>query len=165
MIRSTRKDEESQILSLAEATGLFESDQLDMLREMFHATVNATGEKNEIPFWLTDDDNGVVGLAYCEPERMTDGTWNLQLIGVHPTRQKEKRGKSILSHVELEVIGRGARILIVETAGIPEFDYVRKFYEKNGYAKEATIRDFYADKVDKVTYRKSFPVNQQPEQT
>jgi hypothetical protein len=34
----------------------------------------------EAGFWLTDDDHGPVGMAYCEPERMTVGTWNLQLI-------------------------------------------------------------------------------------
>jgi N-acetylglutamate synthase-like GNAT family acetyltransferase len=49
------------------------------------------------PFWVTDDENGAVGVAYCEPERMTDRTWNLQLIAIHPDRQGQGRGTQLLS--------------------------------------------------------------------
>jgi hypothetical protein len=36
--------------------------------------------------WLTDDDRKPVGMAYVAPERMTEGTWNMYLIAVHPDR-------------------------------------------------------------------------------
>jgi hypothetical protein len=39
---------------------------------------------NRDRFWITDDEQGVVGVAYCEMERMTNGTWNLQLIAIQP---------------------------------------------------------------------------------
>jgi hypothetical protein len=46
----------------------------------------------EAGFWLMDDDDGPVGMAYCEPERMTAGTWNLQLIMIQGDRQGQGRG-------------------------------------------------------------------------
>jgi len=51
-------------------------------------------------FWLTYDDNGVYAVAYCAPERMTEGTWNLLLIAVHPGRQSEGIGRCLMSQVE-----------------------------------------------------------------
>jgi hypothetical protein len=42
----------------------------------------------------------------------------------------------------------------METAGAEDFEYVRDFYRKSGYAEEARIRDFYMAGVDKVIYLK-----------
>ncbi len=44
--------------------------------------------------------------------------------------------------------------LSVGTAGVAEFEYVRKFYAKHGFEEEARIRDFYESGVDKVVFRK-----------
>jgi len=105
-------------------------------------------------FWLTDDNYGPVGVAYCKPERMTDGTWNLQLIAVHPMRQNQGRGANLLGHVEQRLFKRMQRILLVETSGQPAMDYFRNFYRKQGYELEARIRDFYQAGDDKITFRK-----------
>jgi ribosomal protein S18 acetylase RimI-like enzyme len=88
-------------------------------------------------------------------ERLTEGTWNLCLIAVHPDRQKQGRGKALLQHVEQMLTERGERVLLVETAGMDDFDYVRSFYRHNGYEEEARIREFYAAGVDKIVFRKA----------
>jgi ribosomal protein S18 acetylase RimI-like enzyme len=92
---------------------------------------------------------------------MMEGTWNLYLIAVHPGlgrkrsyRQRQERGKKLLEHVEQLLIDRGERVLLVETAGTEDFEYVRAFYRKSGYTEEARIRDFYTAGVDKVIYLK-----------
>ena len=83
---------------------------------------------------------------------MTDGTWNLQLIGVHPAHQRQGQGAKLLRFVEQTLVDRGARILLVETMGISEFEYVRTFYRQNGYDEEARIREFYGAGADKVVF-------------
>lgn len=88
------------------------------------------------------------------PEKMTHGTWNLYWIALHPNHQRSGRGKAILRHVENWLTARGERLLLVETAGIDEFEYVREFYVNNGFEAEARIRDFYDAAVDKVVFRK-----------
>ena len=111
-------------------------------------------DENDV--WFTDDSDGVpVGVAYLAPEKMTYGTWNLYWIAVHPDHQKKGRGKAILTHVENWLAERKQRILIIETAGVDDFDYVRKFYADNGFEPEARIRDFYEAGVDKIIFRKS----------
>ena len=72
-----------------------------------------------------------------------------------PIFKKQGRGAAILNHIENWLTGQTQRILLVETAGLDEFDYVRKFYIDNGFEMEARIRDFYEDGVDKVVFRKS----------
>lgn len=152
MIRPTVPDDRAALIDLAEATGLFPPSGLDLLRQML--TDSLENSRDEEPFWSIDDDDGPVGVAYCEPERMTDGAWNLQLIAIHPAHQGQGRGTNLLSYVEQVLIRRGGRMLLVETSGVPEFDRTRRFYAKCGYEEEARIRDFYATGDDKIVFRK-----------
>lgn len=151
MIRPTTYADISALISLAEATGLFEPTQLKELSTLL--ANHFDGDKTRA-FWITDDEQGPVGVAYCEPERMTDQTWNLQLIAIHPDRQGQGRGTALLRHVEQTLVARDGRMLIVDTSGSPDFEGVHKFYANCGYQAEGRIRDFYATGYDKVTFRK-----------
>ena len=153
MIRPTTPDDISALIALAEATGLFEASQVDELSQMLALHFDGNSDNND--FWITDDDNGLVGMAYVAPERMTEGTWNLYLIAIHPEHQRQGRGRTLLEYVEQMLANRGERILLVETSGTEDFEYARKFYLKSGYTEEAKIRDFYATGADKIVYLKS----------
>ncbi|MEA5464539.1 GNAT family N-acetyltransferase [Leptothoe sp. PORK10 BA2] len=152
MIRPSKSEDTVALIALAEATGLFPPDGLELLRQMLTETFESS--KDNDSFWLTDNDDGPVGVAYCEPERMADGTWNLQMILIHPDRQEQGRGTRLLQFVEQEVTARSGRMLIIDTSGVPEFERTRAFYAKCGYEAEARIRDFYAVGDDKVVFRK-----------
>ncbi|WP_263971551.1 GNAT family N-acetyltransferase [Leptolyngbya ohadii] len=91
-------------------------------------------------------------MAYCEPERMTDQTWNLQLIAIQPDYQGQGQGGELLHYVEETLKACGGRMLLVET--LASFDLAQAFYKKYGYEEEARIRDFYAASEDKVVFRK-----------
>ncbi len=161
MIRLTTPDDTIALIALAAASGLFDPNQTDDLAQMLVHAVSLKenqhfSDKDETQdIWLTDYDNEPVGIAYIAPERMTEGTWNLYLIAVHPDQQKQGRGKALLSYVEQMLIERGERILLVETAGTDDFEYVRAFYRQNGYEEEARIREFYTAGVDKIVFRKA----------
>ena len=148
MIRSTTPDDLTAVLAIAEAVG-FEADELKLLSDMLTDYFSGNGDH----FWLTDDDSGPVSVAYCAPERMTHGTWNLLFIAVHPEHQGQGRGTSLIRHVEQTLVERGARLLLVET--IASFDRTRAFYRKCGYREEARIRDFYEVGTDKIVYCKT----------
>ena len=153
MIRPITLADSEALIALADSIELFSSDELEEVRQMLIDALNQAGDTK--PFWVTDDDHGLVGLAYCEPERMTSGTWNLQLIAVHPTHQRQGRGANLLSFVEQTLVDRGARVLLVETMGTPDFESVRAFYRKHGYDQEGRIREFYAAGADKIIFRKA----------
>lgn len=152
MIRPTTPDDTDALLALADATGLFPPSGLELLRQMLAESSDNNSDTE--PFWLTDDDNRPVGVAYCGPERMTDQTWNLQLIAIHPDHQGQGRGAKLLHYVEQILAKRGGRMLLVETSGLPELERTRQFYTKCGYEEAARIRDFYATGDDKVVFRK-----------
>lgn len=106
-------------------------------------------------FWLADDEDGnIAGVTYCAPEQMTNGTWNLLLIAIHPDRQGCGRGTALIRVVERTATERGARLLLVETSGTPDFEGARAFYRKREYEEEARIREFYAAGDDKIIFRK-----------
>jgi len=152
MIRSTTPNDTIALIAIADAIG-FQPNELEDLSEMLSDYFGSDSESDH--FWITDDDNGPVGVAYCEPERMTDQTWNLQLIAIRPDRQGQGRGAILLRYVEQTLMARGGRVLLVETSGLPDFERTRAFYRKCGYEEEARIRDFYKAGDDKIVYRKA----------
>ncbi|MEO0758644.1 MAG: N-acetyltransferase [Cyanobacteria bacterium J06648_16] len=158
MIRPATPDDLPAIRALLEALGLFEPEEVDEVTGMLAAYFDHAADSAEL--WFVDDSDGPVGIApvgiaYVAPERMTDGTWNLYLIAVHPDHQKQGRGAALLHHVEDKLKAQGERVLLVETAGDKSFEYVWAFYEKSGFTQEARIREFYAAGVDKIIYRKT----------
>ncbi len=152
MIRLITQDDTTALIALAEASDLFELSQIESLSQMLDDHFNDKAKTQD--FWFTDYDNEPVSMAYVAPERMTEGTWNLYLIAVHPHHQRQGRGKSMLQHIEKILTERGERVLLVETSGTDNFEYVREFYRKSGYEEEARIREFYAAGVDKIVFRK-----------
>lgn len=105
--------------------------------------------------WLTYDDGTPMAVAYCAPERMTLGTWNLLLIAVHPDTQGKGYGAAIIRYIERTLAANGQRVLLVETSGLPSFEGTRLFYKKLGFDLEAVIREFYQAGEDKIVFRKA----------
>ena len=153
MTRTITEADIPAITRVATDCGLFTDDQLALVHQMVTSALEDTS--SGAPFWLVPDEAEVEAIAYVEPERMTDGTWNIQLIAVSPDSQRSGIGRRLLADVEQHLSGRGARVVLVETSGTEDFDYVRAFYASSGFTEEARIREFYAAGVDKITYRKS----------
>ena len=129
MIRSMIRDDVPALKRVIDATGLFPSEMLDSMVAGFFA-----GETEEL--WFADDDGEPVACAYCAPERMTEGTWNLYLIAVCPDRQGRGHGAAMMRHVERVLADRGGRLLLVETSGLDDFEPTRAFYRRIGYEEE-----------------------------
>ena len=153
MIRPTTPDDTAAILALSVSSGLFPSGATDEVAAVLSGCL--AGENGPDHVWLTDDDDGPVGVAYYAPERMSDGTWNLYMLAVRPDRQRKGRGAALVRHVERALVTRGARVLLVETSGLASFERTRAFYRALGYDEEARIREFYKAGDDKVVFRKA----------
>jgi ribosomal protein S18 acetylase RimI-like enzyme len=149
IIRDTRREDLPALIAMIDATELFPGEMLTDMAAPFLDGGEGDG------FWLTAvADDSPVGVAYVEPERMTEGTWNFLLIAVHPARQGQGDGRTLLRHVEARLANDGQRLLLVETSGLPAFERTRSFYVSNGYGEEARIRDFYQAGEDKIVFRK-----------
>ena len=147
-IRPATSKDLPALKAVIDANDLFPSDMLDeMISDYLH-------NKNSNDYWFIYDDGQPVAIGYCALERMTQGTWNLYLIAVHPDYQKSGRGASMLHHIEQKLAERGERILLIETSGLQSFEGTREFYRKCGYSQEARIREFYQAGEDKIVFRK-----------
>ena len=147
-IRPIKVDDLSALKEVIDANDLFPSAMLDEM------TADYFNNQDSQDYWFTYDDRQPVAIAYCAPEKMTEGTWNLYLIAVHPDCQRSGIGASMLNHIERRLGNLGERILLVETSSLESFAGTREFYRQCGYHQEAQIREFYQAGEDKIVFRK-----------
>lgn len=135
-----------------DSTGLFPGEMLTEMSAPFLA-----GAAPDDLWFVAMGEGAVLGVTYCSKERMTDGTWNLLLIAVREHVQGRGVGARLTRHLEQTLSRRQARVLIVETSGLPEFDRTRAVYATLGYVEVARIPEFYAAGEDKVVFCKRLP--------
>jgi ribosomal protein S18 acetylase RimI-like enzyme len=148
-IRTVEQRDLAFLQTVIDTNKLFPSDLLEgMLADYF-----TNPSSHDI--WLTADINQMpIAVAYCAPERLTEGTYNLYLIAVHKDFQDKGIGTAIMLYIEQLLREQNMRILLVETSGLPEFEATRAFYDKCNYHREAIIRDFYQEGENKVVFWK-----------
>lgn len=151
MIRNATIYDRSAISAIIQAIGFEPSETETVLASFDQAFSDPT---SSIPIWIVDDDSGVHGVAYTEPERMADRVHNLLLVAVHPDKQGQGIGTKLVTQIEHAVSQANGRLLLVETMATKDFAHVRQLYERLGFNREAQIRDYYADGFDKVVYSK-----------
>lgn len=147
-IRLSNSNDLAAAKEIIDGVELFPSELLD---GMFCAN---SDHPEQAEFWLTFDDGTPTAIAYCAPEPMADGTWNLLLIAVHPDRQSAGIGAQMMAYIEDKLAAEEVRVLLVETSGTDEFIRTRHFYSQLGYTEEARIRDYYSAGDDKIVFHK-----------
>jgi ribosomal protein S18 acetylase RimI-like enzyme len=139
----------NSIKNILDSSELFPSELLD---DMIAPYLNESGS-GEI--WFTYIHGNVpVGLGYCVPEQLTDGTYNLLAIAVDKKLQGKGIGSAMLAYLEHHLKEQQKRILIVETSSEEQFAQTRNFYAKAGYIIAGTIKDFWKEGDDKVIFLK-----------
>lgn len=148
-IRAVKKEDLNALKVVIDSSELFPNELLDdMIADFFE-------EETSEAIWLTTiEDDQPISIAFCAPEEMTDGAYNLYLIAVHKTHQGKGVGGKMMEHLERQLREDGQRILLVETSSLPEYELTRQFYLNLNYHQEAVIRDFYQEGEDKVVFWK-----------
>jgi ribosomal protein S18 acetylase RimI-like enzyme len=150
MIRETTSSDKRALLQIVSNSGQFDADGLAHVE----ATLDTHFTEGSEALWLTADEGEPVGVAYCNPEPVTSGTWNLLMLWTRKDRERQGIGAALVTENEKRLRALGARLLIVETSGLPEFEAARAFYTKCGFFHEATIKDFFAAGDHKLVYTK-----------
>jgi ribosomal protein S18 acetylase RimI-like enzyme len=130
---------------------VFRDDEVPVALEVFDGAV--AGSPDYIALGATVAER-VVGWICWGPTPCTLGTYDLYWMAVDPTMQGSGIGATLLREMEGRLAG-SARLIVVETAGRPDYRPTRAFYEAHGYRKAAIIPDFYAPGDDQVVYVKA----------
>ena len=151
MIRPSTPADADRLIALTEATGFFRPPEVkdfrDVLDEYFegeagHACYTSEGEA------------GIDGYVYLAEAELAERAWYIWWMAVDPSTQGRGVGRELLRFAEDEARRRGGRVMFIETSGMPSYEPTRRFYLKNGYDREAVLRDYYRDGDDLVIFRK-----------
>jgi GNAT superfamily N-acetyltransferase len=149
-LRSLTPADRGRIEELSRAVGLFHDDEIAVALEVFDGAVAGS------PDYLAlgaEHEGRLAGWICWGPTPCTLGTYDLYWMAVDPVLHGGGVGTALLHTMELRLAGV-ARLIIVETAGRPDYAPTRAFYERRGYQPASRIPDFYAPGDDQVVYVK-----------
>jgi GNAT superfamily N-acetyltransferase len=151
VLRSLHAADRGRIEEITRAAGLFREDEIAVALEVFDGAV--AGSPDYIALGA-EHEGHLAGWICWGPTPCTVGTYDLYWMAVDPALQRSGVGTVLLHAMERRLLGV-ARLIVVETAGRPDYRATRAFYQARGYAVAATIPDFYAPGDDQVVYVKS----------
>jgi ribosomal protein S18 acetylase RimI-like enzyme len=136
---------------LTAAAGLFRPDEVAVAVELLDAALAGDEDYRFLGTYAGDQ---LVGYACWGPTPGTTGTYDLYWIVVDPAWRGKGLGSELLAVVEDRLAGERARLIVVETSSRGDYAPTRAFYERRGYARAATLPDYYAAGDDLVIYLK-----------
>ena len=155
-IRKLERRDRFRIEEIVAAAGTFNDMEIRTALELVDEYLEK-GESSGYCFAVIGGVKGrprLGGYACYGPTPLTGGVYDLYWIVVAPEAQGRGLGRSLLGHVERDVVARGGRMLLIETSSQETYARTVDFYLRNGYAQEARVRDFYRPGDDKLIFRK-----------
>jgi ribosomal protein S18 acetylase RimI-like enzyme len=149
-LRNLTAADRGRIEEISRAVGLFREDEIAVALEVFDGAVAGS------PDYLAlgaEHDGRLAGWICWGPTPCTLGTYDLYWMAIDPTLHGAGIGSAMVRAMERRLAG-AARLIVVETAGRPEYAPTRAFYAARGYRVASRIPDFYAPGDDQVVYVK-----------
>jgi D-alanine-D-alanine ligase len=150
LLRHLTAADRGRIEEVSRAVGVFRQDEIPVALEVFDGAVAGS------PDYLAlgaEMDGRLAGWISWGPTPCTLGTFDLYWMAVDPAHHGAGIGTALLNAMEQQ-LPRTARLIVVETAGRPDYAPTRAFYQARGYRAVARIPDFYAPGDDQVVYVK-----------
>jgi D-alanine-D-alanine ligase len=152
-LRNLSPADRPRIEEITRAVGRFRDDEIPVALEVFDAAV-ADGTDGSYTVLGAELESRLGGWICWGPTPCTLGTYDLYWMAVEPGLQGHGIGTALLEEMERRLEGL-ARLIIIETAGRPDYAATRGFYQARGYRAVATIPDFYAPGDDQVVFVKA----------
>jgi len=151
-IRVAREADLFPLREILSACGNFKPFEIEVAIELVRA--NLDGSADYMVEVAVDENDRVLGYICYGLDSMTDGTFNLYWIAVHPRSQGKGIGRLLLEHLERRVLELGGRMIVIETSSTERYKSTQNFYLKAGYTLVARIPNYYEMGDDKLIYVK-----------
>ena len=152
-LRDLTPADRDRIEAITRSVGLFRADEVPIALEVFDEAVGGR-PTNTYNLLGAELDGRLVGWICWGPTPCTLGTYDLYWMAVDPDAQGTGIGTTLLLEMERRLAGL-ARLIVIETAGRPDYEGTRAFYQGRGYSPVSVIPDFYAPGDDQVVFVKS----------
>jgi ribosomal protein S18 acetylase RimI-like enzyme len=158
-LRALSGADRGRVEEITRAVGLFREDEIAVALEVFDAAVG-TGSSDAGADYAAlgaELDGRLAGWIAWGPTPCTLGTFDLYWLAVDPTVHRAGAGRALVREMERRLASGvpAARLIVVETAGRPDYAGTRAFYQALGYRRVAVIPEFYAPDDDQVVFAKS----------
>jgi ribosomal protein S18 acetylase RimI-like enzyme len=153
-LRALSGADRGRVEEITRAVGLFREDEIPVALEVFDAAVAGSADYAALGAEL---DGRLAGWIAWGPTPCTLGTFDLYWLAVDPTVHRAGAGRALVREMERRLASGvpAARLIVVETAGRPDYAGTRAFYQALGYRRVAVIPEFYAPDDDQVVFAKS----------
>jgi ribosomal protein S18 acetylase RimI-like enzyme len=151
VLRSLRAADRARLEEITRGVGLFRENEVTVALEVFDAAAAGSPDYSAL---AADCEGRLAGWICWGATPCTVGTYDLYWMAVDPALHGSGIGSMLLREMEHRLAG-AARLVVVETAGRPDYRATRAFYEARGYRAAGAIPDFYAPGDDQVIYVKS----------
>jgi D-alanine-D-alanine ligase len=151
-LRHLTAADRGRIEEITRAVGVFREEEIPVALEVFDEAMRG-GLSNSYHVIGAEVEGRLAGWICWGPTPCTLGTYDLYWMAVDPALHGGGIGTALLTEMERRLSGL-ARLIVVETAGRPDYGPTRGFYESRGYRAVATVPDFYAPGDDQVVYVK-----------
>ena len=155
-VREATRDDLSGLRAIGDDSAMFLGDEIEFFLTVASEAVDGGQEGSPILRVATGTDPFTVeGAALFQSEAMAQGVANLLFVGALAASRGKGVGQALIENFEAWARGGDHRLAIVETASDDQFAPAWSLYERNGYEREARVRDYYAPGTDKIVYRKA----------
>ena len=155
MIRPLIKSDRNTVHDILIKTEMFTNAEIKIAEELIDIYLNRPDQR-DYEIIVVENEKKVVGYLCFGPTPLTEGTYDLYWMAVHPLEQGRGFGKQMVRWLEDKIKEVNGRLIIIETSSQIKYEPTRQFYLRQNYRETARISDFYKKGDDRVIYTKYF---------
>jgi ribosomal protein S18 acetylase RimI-like enzyme len=153
-VRKAEERDRDRILSITRAVGVFTGEDVGCVDELLETYLHKANQQEYYFLVACDGPDQVLGYTAYGPTPLTQGTYDMYWLAVAPEAQGRGLAKLLFLTAEEELVAAGARLIVLETSGTPEYAPARGMYKRLGYAGGVAVPDFYRPGDDLMIYYK-----------
>ncbi len=155
-LRDLQPSDRPALAQMLSRIASFDADDKKVALELIDIALQQPDQKDYLFVLAFEQGGQLAGYACFGPTPLTERAFSLYWIAVEPEISGKGIGTTILKAVEAKLAELKARMLLIETSSAPDYELTRRFYIKNGYPMVETLKDFYRDGEDRVTFGRRF---------